>query len=99
MEKKFELGQIVATKGVADKMKNEKKFYDFVCVSLGRYIQCDWGEMSDGDKQLNDEAVESREDRIHASYTRHPEDGEEEKIWIITEWDRSTTTVLFPDEY
>ena len=37
------------------------------------------------------------EDRIVAAYERegHPED----KIWIITEWDRSATTVLFPDEY
>ena len=43
----------------------------------------------------NDAAVKSGKDRIHAAYVNKTGD----KIWIITEWDRSVTTVLFPSDY
>jgi hypothetical protein len=48
-------------------------------------------------QKQNDDAVKSGEDRILAAYIHpsHPE----WKIWIITEWDRSVTTILFPSEY
>ena len=92
----FELGQPTATAGVAEKMNEDQKFYDFVYLSLKRYMTCDWGDMSDSDKAQNDEAVESGLDRIFAAYNRP---GKDETIWIITEADRSVTTILFPDEY
>lgn len=94
---KFQTGQTVCTRGIADRMANDDCFAAFVLLSLDRYTHCDWGEMSEDDKRMNDEAVETGEDRIFASYTRvcYPED----KIWIITEWDRSATTILFPSEY
>lgn len=93
--KKFELGQLVATKAVAELMQEDSKFKVFVQVSLGKYINCDWGSMDKEDKKLNDAAVVSGEDRIHAAYV----DSKGRKIWIITEWDRSVTTVLFPSDY
>lgn len=93
--KKFELGQLVATKAVAELMQEDSKFKVFVQVSLGKYINCDWGKMDESDKAMNDEAVRTGEDRIHASY----EDSRGHKIWIITEWDRSATTILFPSDY
>lgn len=93
--KKFELGQLVVTRAVADRMQTDEKFTRFVQLSLGRYINCDWGSMADEDKAMNDAAVKSGEDRIHAAYVNKAGD----KIWIITEWNRSVTTVLFPSDY
>jgi hypothetical protein len=58
-----------------------------------RHRSGDWGDVCDEDKKLNDEAVDG-EGRILSAYTV---DGE--KVWVITEWDRSVTTVLFPSEY
>jgi hypothetical protein len=43
---------------------------------------------------MNDQAVKNGDDRIMGVY---PTD--EGDIWIITEWDRSVTTILFPSEY
>lgn len=53
--------------------------------------------MTSSDKRANDDAVACGDARILASYKRpgHPT----QNIWIITEADRSATTVLFPDEY
>lgn len=93
--KKFELGQLVVTRAVADRIQTDEKFTRFVQLSLGRYINCDWGAMADEDKAMNDAAVKSGEARIHAAYVNKTGD----KIWIITEWDRSVTTVLFPSDY
>jgi len=45
------------------------------------------------DASLNDAALEKDDDRILSSYDIDP------KTWIITEWDRSVTTVLLPEEY
>lgn len=93
--KKFSLGQLVVTRAVADRMQEDEKFTKFIQLCLGRYINCDWGSMADEDKVMNDEAVKSGEDRIHAAYVNKSGD----KIWIITEWDRSVTTILFPSDY
>lgn len=92
---KFELGRVVVTLGVDTKMKKDSSFAAFVQLSLGRYCQCDWGDTCDEDKQTANEALKDGE-RILAVY-KHKESGT--KIWIITEWDRSATTILFPDEY
>lgn len=92
---KFELGQLVVTRAVANRMQTDEKFTRFVQLSLVRYINCDWGSMAKEDKAMNDAAVKSGEDRIHAAYVNKTGD----KIWIITEWDRSVTTVLFPSDY
>lgn len=91
----FELGEIIITRGIADKMKEDKSFANFVQLSLGEYINCDWGTLDDADKDMNDAAVKSGDERILAAY----EFRGNTKIWIITEWDRSATTILFPSEY
>ena len=91
---RFDLGRLVNTIGINDFMedKPENELYIYEC--LNRYINCDWGEMCDEDKELNDDALTSG-GRIFASY----ETNGMPKIWIITEWDRSATTILFPSEY
>ncbi|MEG1523861.1 MAG: hypothetical protein RR475_02415 [Clostridia bacterium] len=93
---KFHLGSLVGMKGVADLMESNQLFSDFVAASLKRYIECDWGDLCKEDRKLSDNAVKHG-DRIMGSYP-HPA-CEEWKVWIITEWDRSVTTVLFPREY
>lgn len=92
---KFQLGKLVATRAVADRMQADKMFEKFVYSSLGRYIDGDWGSMDDSDKALNDNAVKTGESRILAAYV----DQTDTTIWIITEWDRSVTTILFPSDY
>ena len=62
---------------------------------LRRHLHGDWGDLSDGDRQLNDAALKSGEDRLFSSYQVTPN----LKLWIITEWDRSVTTLLLPSEY
>lgn len=48
------------------------------------------GDIPHEDKKMNDSAVKNNDDRIVARYN---------DIYIITEWDRSATTILFIDEY
>lgn len=90
---KFKVGQMVVTIGVNDLMAEDGRFAGFVARSVVRYTSCDWSEMCEDDKAMNDEAVKSG-DRIFAAY-----ENSDYKIWIITEWDRSVTTILFPSEY
>ena len=93
----FKTGLTVMTRGVADRIEADPLCAAFVTESFSRYLGCDWGDLDKDDVRANDQAVADGDDRILAAYKRegHPED----KIWIITEWDRSATTVLFPDEY
>lgn len=77
-------------------MRDSSDFYCFVMESLySKYVHGDWGDTCKEDKKVNDDAVKNGE-RILAVY-RDP--NTEKTIWIITEWDRSATTILFPYEY
>lgn len=92
---KFEIGQLVATRGIADRMSSDKEFAEFVLASLKRYTRCDWGDTCEEDKRENDYALKNGE-RLLAVYVSQKSDA---TIWIITEWDRSATTILLPEEY
>lgn len=93
---KFEKGQVVMTIAVNDKMyATDDSFASFVYESLRRYSSGDWGEMCEEDKAQNEQALIDGE-RLMGSYENRERGW---KIWIITEWDRSVTTILFPDEY
>ncbi|HGO5857105.1 TPA: hypothetical protein ACK3JJ_001758 [Mannheimia haemolytica] len=84
----FELGKVCATRAVAE------CFNQNVLVELlNRYCCGDWGDLNDEDKQVNVEAIQHG-GRILARY-----DVEDESLYIITEDDRSCTTILFPYEY
>jgi hypothetical protein len=87
----FKIGQLVCTQGTHQLV--EENFAEFFSIFQGRYKQNDWGDLDAHDKACNDEAVLVG-GRILASYILA-----DEKIWIITEWDRSVTTVLLPEEY
>jgi len=75
-------------------MADNIKFVIFVMRSLARHANGDWGDICADDKKQNDLAI-TGETRILSAY----EDKDLPKIWIITEADRSSTTVLCPDEY
>ena len=90
---KFPLGRIVWTRGVNDRVAVDTSFSMFVLESLKRHTTCDWGELSAEDKKENDFSLD-RHLRLLSSYQHN-----DWKIWIITEADRSLTTILFPNEY
>ncbi|WP_051868145.1 hypothetical protein [Vibrio sp. ER1A] len=81
----------VMTQGVANLL--ETNIGANLHIYLMRHQNGDWGDMSIEDKITNDESTKS-DGRIMSSYKFCGE-----KIWIITEWNRSVTTVLLPSEY
>ena len=93
----FEIGKLAASRSVANLMQDDPRFCSFLIGAFARYRRCDWGEMTAHDKAMNDAAVKDGNDRILAAYehSQHPD----WRLWIITESDRSYTTILFPDEY
>lgn len=85
----FELGQVVATSGVIDTIAAAD-----VAVALKRYHTGDWGDVPAADARANQRALKHKERLMGVYY-----DSNHTKFWIITEWDRSVTTILLPDEY
>lgn len=95
----FTLGQTVQTAGIAHECNNDPVFMHNVRAAFARYVKKDWGDLGDEDKKMNDDAVKNGDDRILAAYNLPTSQGETKKVYIITECDRSVTTVLFADEY
>ena len=91
---RFNMGKISMTRALNNTMADNTLFAKESTAALQKYTSCDWGDISAGDKQLNDEAIASGQDRIFAAYQTS-----EGKIYIITEWDRSYTTLMFANEY
>lgn len=98
--KELKLGQLVATKGIVDEMEETYGFREFCMHSLLRHRALDWGDISEEDKMTNNQALEI-DARVLSAYTipTYFRLAYAEKIWIITEADRSVTTILFPHEY
>ena len=90
-------GRLVLTRGINDLTAENTEFAKFVTNCLKRYLSHDWGDIAKEDRKQNDDAAKYGNDRILAAYenAKHPD----WKIWIITEWDGSATTILFPSEY
>lgn len=87
----FPLGQILLTPGTQEllaEMPETKR------APLTRHVTGDWSEMSEGDQEENRFSVD-KPLRIFSSYKL----ADDTKIWIITEADRSATTLLLPEEY
>ncbi len=87
--RRLKLGRVVATPGALEVLTADE-----IRSALDRHIRGDWGDLGDEDKRENDFAF-GRSLRILSAY--HAVSGV--KFWIITEADRSATTVLLPDEY
>ena len=91
MTARFDLGRIVATPGALDALECSG---DTPVTFLGRHLGGDWGDLDEHDRAENELSV--REGfRLLSAYALR--DGT--KIWVITEADRSSTTILLPSEY
>lgn len=88
---KFEPGQIVATPGALEALRASG---DDPLAYLVRHITGDWGDVDQHDRKENELSVE-RGWRILSSYRMN----NGTRFWIITEADRSATTILLPEEY
>ncbi|CAJ4468569.1 type I restriction-modification system methyltransferase subunit [Burkholderia pseudomallei] len=86
----FRLGQIVATRGVLQHLEHHGIQAD---PYLRRHVRGDWGDVPPEDALSNERAVEHGA-RILSSY-----EVASQRVWVITEADRSVTTLLFPSEY
>ncbi len=90
-DKLFPLGHVVMTAGIAALNVDIASF-------LARHEQGDWGELDALDRRQNETAV-TQNLRILSAYTVSLANDETVKAWIITEADRSVTTVLLASEY
>jgi len=89
MKSKFPLGQMVITPNAQATLHPEDVF-----LSLALHAVGEWGELDDEDRHSNEVSLQNG-GRLLSAYT----DRNDIKFWIITEADRSVTTVLLPEEY
>jgi hypothetical protein len=91
MPPKFELGQIVATPAALETLHaSGQDGSEFI----NRHVRGDYGEMPPEDVAANKEAVRDGA-RVMSAYTTL----NGKRIWVITEADRSATTLLLPEDY
>ena len=84
----FSLGRLLITSGAQEAFSDQE-----VLLAISRHQRGDWGIVCREDRLLNDEALQTG-GRLHSAYRYHGV-----KLWIITEGDRSVTTILLPNEY
>jgi hypothetical protein len=85
---RFPLGQLVITREAAGRLSPEE-----IADGIARHARGDWGDLSREDAAENDLSL--REGfRLFSAYGRG-----ERRYWVITEADRSATTVLLPEDY
>jgi len=89
---RFALGQLVATPGALAALDEANTS---PAELIGRHLAGDWGTVDKDDWRSNDRAL-LEGTRLLSAYQLP---GTGEKIWVITEWDRSATTLLLPSEY
>lgn len=87
----FALGRIVATPGALSLLSRHSMS---PMQLISRHVRGNWGCLDPDDVTANNDAV-SGNDRILSNY---PIDGDD-RVWVITERDRSVTTLLLPCEY
>lgn len=92
--RKFNMGWLMMTRGVNDLVAEDERFAKFVVACIARHLSGDWGDVCEADKKENEVSLKEGF-RLLSSY----ENEGMPKIWIITEADRSATTILFPQEY
>lgn len=95
----FRLGQLLATPGALATL--ERLGVHPLSLVIGRHVVGDWGDLCDEDRELNRHSLANGM-RIFSSYklAASPGDGAPaETVWVITEADRASTTILLPSEY
>ena len=87
----FDSGRVLVTRGILQMSDDERSS---TLGFLARHLTGDWGDLCKEDRQENELSLRERF-RILSSYKTAKGD----RLWIITEWDRSYTTLLLPEEY
>ncbi len=88
---RFKLGRIFATPAALEVIANTRVS---IIDLLIRHMRGDWGDLSESDRQQNDLSIEAGL-RLLSSYVLPGG----HTVWVITEWDRSSTTFLLPGDY
>ena len=86
---KFPLGRVVITRNALNTLNTQD-----VHRAISRHVRGEWGEVCREDQQANEQALKVGA-RLLSVYT----DSNGVKFWIITEADRSATTILLPEDY
>lgn len=92
----FQIGTVVQTKSIFNACIENLEAQKELLECLEKYQSCDWGNTCKDDQKLNDHAVKNNDDRIVAKYHLKTLNRD---IFIITEIDRSVTSILFCEEY
>ena len=85
---------IYQTRRIYETCLSDWNFYVEIIRALSKFLTFDWGNTCESDKRLNDRAVKYGNERIVAKYNTSKGD-----IFIITETDCTTSTILFANEY
>ena len=98
----FSLGQTLASYTINEAMGSQP-FNAFIQNSIRRHHSKDWGDCCEEDKKVNEESLKMNM-RLFSVYNipktlKHIDHNGNDKIWIITEADRSATTIVYPSEY
>lgn len=88
---RFPLGRVVAAPGALAALERSG---ELAAKFLARHAAGDWGDVDAGDRKANDDALSNGARLLSVHVT-----GCGDRLWIITEADRSATTLLLPDEY
>ena len=96
----FSFGTILMTATISRQVNLSPAFSHFVHRCVQRHLRKDWGDANHHDKECNDLAL-SYGNRIISVYNlpNNFKMHSQSKIWIITEANRSSTTILFPSDY
>ena len=85
----FRLGRIVSTPNALQPLAKED-----ILKGIQRHQAGDWGDLKTGNREANDRAL-AQGGRIVSAYNAH----NGTRFWVITEADRSATTILLPEDY
>ncbi|WP_186016346.1 hypothetical protein [Burkholderia gladioli] len=88
---RFKLGRIFATPAALEAIADA---HASIIDLLIRHIRGDWGDLSESDRQQNELSIDAGL-RLLSSYVLPGG----QTVWVITEWDRSSTTFLLPGDY
>jgi len=88
---RFEIGDLALTPGAE---RAVRAGFHTPAEFLLRHRHGDWGDLCPEDQRANEDGLRHGV-RLLSSYRTRLDD----KLWVITEWDRSATTILLPEEY
>ncbi|MGA7124041.1 MAG: hypothetical protein WBY94_28320 [Polyangiaceae bacterium] len=96
----FPIGDVYVTSGAAERFPSAQ-----IAACLNRHIRCDWGNVSADDAKLNTDCAKAGAGQLHSAYALDADldlaagRPVRRTLWVITDHDRTGTTVLLPDEY